>query len=307
MGSRITGWGFALPEKVVTNDDLAATIDTSDEWIRDRTGIHERRIGSSTTSLAIEAGQKAIDCAGIDKAAVDFLIVATTSADQMMPSTAAYVQAELGLSCGAVDINAACSGFVYGLAQANGLLHTGYQCVLVIGADALSPWVDWNDRGTAILFADGAGAAVLEAASETTILATDLGCDGTATEILRTPHGGKIEMEGREVFRRAVRALTATSTTSMERAGVTAEQIDWVIPHQANVRILESALRKLDIPMEKAVQVLSYTGNSSAASIPTALATAADDGRIQPGDLLLIVGFGAGMTWASAVVRWSPT
>lgn len=306
MGIRITGWGSALPEKVITNDDLAGMMDTSDEWIRERTGIRERRVGGTTAGLAIDAARQALDRAGVTPDDIDLLILATTTPDQTIPASSATVQTGLGLRCGAFDINAACAGFVYAMVTASGFLETGLQRVLVIGSDTLSRVTDWTDRGTAILFADGAGAVVLERSDEPTLLGWDLGCDGTARHMLDCDVGGHIHMDGREVFRRAVRAVVASAEAALQRAGVTASDIDWLVPHQANIRIIQSAADKLGIPMERAIEVLSYTGNTSAASIPLALAAAADDGRLKPGDLLLLSGFGAGMTWASAVLRWQP-
>jgi 3-oxoacyl-[acyl-carrier-protein] synthase-3 len=306
MGSRIIGWGSALPEKVVTNDDLATTMDTSDEWIRERTGIHERRVGGSTAGLAVEASRAALARAGCAPTDIDLLVLATTTADQQLPASSATVQSELGLRCGAFDLNAACSGFVYGLVTADTFLGAGYERVLVVGSDTLSRFTDWTDRGTAILFADGAGAVVLARNDEPTILGWDLGCDGTARHILDADIGGYIHMDGREVFRRAVRAVVSSAQAALERAQVAASDITWLVPHQANIRIINSAAEKLGIDPARAVNVLSYTGNTSAASIPLALVAAAEDGRLQPGDLLLLSGFGAGMTWASAVVRWQP-
>ena len=256
--------------------------------------------------MAIEAAQRALDRAGTDPADIDLLVLATTTPDQVMPASAVTVQEALGLSCGAFDLNAACAGFVYGLVTAAAMIGTGLDTVLLVGSDSLSAWTDWDDRGTAILFADGGGAVVLEASDEPHLLGWDLGADGGARHILFTDHGGKINMEGREVFRRAVRAVVHSATAACERAGVSPEQIQWLIPHQANIRIVESAAQKLGISMEQAVMVLEHTGNTSAASIPLALAAAADDERLAPGDLVLLSGFGAGMTWASAVLVWNP-
>jgi 3-oxoacyl-[acyl-carrier-protein] synthase-3 len=306
MGSHIIGWGSALPEKVVTNDDLAGTMDTSDEWIRERTGIHERRVGGSTVELAIEAGRRALERAGVEPGDIDLLVLATTTPDQTIPASSASVQAALGLQCGAFDLNAACSGFVYAMVTADAFIGSGLQRALVIGSDTLSRVTDWTDRGTAILFADGAGAVVIERSDEQTLLGWDLGCDGTARHILDCDVGGTIHMDGREVFRRAVRAVVASAEAALERANVRGSDLAWFVPHQANIRIIESAANKLGIPMDRAVNVLTYTGNTSAASIPLALVAAAEDGRLAPGDLLLLSGFGAGMTWASAVLRWLP-
>ncbi len=306
-GAVIRSWGTALPPKVVTNHDLEQTLDTSDEWIVERTGIRERRVGGTTSGLAIEAGRQALDRAGWDPSTVDLVILATTTPDQQVPASASTVQNELGIAGGAFDLNAACSGFVYALIAGHGLIGAGMSRVLLIGAETLSRITDWDDRGTAILFADGAGAVTLEAVDGPgQLLGWDLGSDGSARHILDADIGGYLEMDGREVFRRAVRVMVESGNTALERAGVSASDISLVVPHQANIRIIESACTRLDIPMERAVSVLDRTGNTSSASIPLALADAADAGRISPGDLVLLVGFGAGMTWASAVLRWQP-
>ncbi len=306
-GGRIIGWGANLPEKVLTNDDLATTLDTNHEWIVERTGIHRRHIGGSTSEMSIHAGQQALECAGVTGDDIDLVIVATTTPDQLMPGTSAAVHAELGIRGGACDMQAVCSGFSYGLVAANGLLSSGLERILVIGADALSDHVDWDDRSSAILFGDGAGAVVVERSDQPTLLGFDLGADGTLRHIGYADHGGgKITMDGKEVFRSAVRAVTTSARAAMERADVTIEDVDWFIPHQANVRIIESIAGRLGLPMEKAVVTIAETANNSAATIPIALDTAVRDGRVQPGDLLLLGGFGFGMTWASAVVRWEP-
>jgi 3-oxoacyl-[acyl-carrier-protein] synthase-3 len=305
--SSITGWGTALPDKVVTNDDLAAVLDTSDEWIRERSGIRERRIGGTTSGLAVEAASKALAHAGVAPKDIDLLVLATTTPDQQVPATASTVQDTLGLRCGAFDLNAACSGFVYGLVTAhNFIAGGGMQRVLVVGSETLSRITDMDDRTTAVLFADGAGALVLEAAEGApSLLGWDLGSDGSLRPILDADIGGYIHMEGKEVFRRAVRVMIDSAKRSMSQAGVTPDDIALVVPHQANIRIIESANAKLGLPMERTALVLDRTGNTSSASIPLALADAADAGRIKAGDLVLLVGFGAGMTWASAVLRWS--
>jgi 3-oxoacyl-[acyl-carrier-protein] synthase-3 len=305
-GSRITGWGSNLPEKILTNDDLALTIDTSDEWIFERTGIRQRHVGGSTSEMSIHAGQQALDSAGVTGEDIDLVIVATSTPDQLMPGTSATVHAELNIRGGACDMQAVCSGFTYALMAANGLIDTGLERILVIGADTLSDYVDWDDRSSAILFGDGAGAVVLERHTTPTLLGFDLGADGRHRHIGYADHDGKITMDGKEVFRTAVRAVTASAKNAMERAGVTADQIDWFIPHQANVRIIEAIAGRLGIPMEKAVVTIQDTANNSAATIPIALDTAVRDERVQPGDLLLLGGFGFGMTWASAVMRWQP-
>jgi 3-oxoacyl-[acyl-carrier-protein] synthase-3 len=305
MGIAIRGWGTALPEKIVTNHDLAATMDTSDEWIRERTGISERRIGGTTAGLATEAAQKALDVAGFEPSSIDLLILATTTPDQTVPATSASVQHALGLTCGCMDINAACSGWVYGLIGAAGYASMGAKRILVVGAETLSRIVDWEDRGTAILFADGAGAAVVEAVEGPgAVLGWNLSADGSLVHVLYADVGAYIQMNGREVFRQAVRVMVDSSQKALAQAGLTAADVDVVIPHQANVRIIESACSKLGIPMDKAVVNLPTTGNTSAASIPLALVDGIGQGRISDGDIVLLVGFGAGMTSASAVLRW---
>ena len=308
-GAVITGWGHAVPDKVVTNDDLAATMDTSDAWITERTGIRERRVGGTTSGLATEAAQAAIDKAGVNPSDIDVLILATTTPDQTVPGTSPTVEKNLGLACGAIDINAACSGFVYGLAMAHGLIGAGSSKILVIGAETLSRITDWNDRGTAILFADGAAAVVLEAVDDGPgqLLSWDLHADGSAQPFLYADVGDYLKMDGKEVFRRAVRIMVDSAMASLDAAGLTADDIDVVIPHQANIRIIDAACQRLGIPMEKAATNIERYGNTSAASIPLVLAEALDQGRIRDGDLVLLVGFGAGMTAASAVLRWGGT
>ena len=305
-GARITGWGAALPDKIVTNDDLRASgLDTSDEWIRDRTGIAERRVGGSTASLSIESGRKAIERAGIDPSQIDGLVLATTTPDRTVPATSATVQQGLGLRCGAFDVNAACSGWTYALIVAHGLIGAGMNRVLVIGTDTLSRITDWTDRNTAILFADGSGAVVLEAMDGPgQLLGWDIDADGSAEGALYADVGGYIHMDGKEVFRRAVMIMADSARKSLAAAGVGVDDIDIVIPHQANIRIIDASCRRLGIPVEKTSIVLDRTGNTSSASVPLALVEALDTGRINNGDLVLLVGFGAGMTAASAVIRW---
>jgi 3-oxoacyl-[acyl-carrier-protein] synthase III len=306
-GAHITGWGKALPDRIVTNDDLSKTMDTSDAWIRERTGIQERRIGSSTTALATQAARQALARAGREPESVDLLILATTTPDTQMPGTSSLVAHELGLRCGAFDLNAACSGFAYAAITAHAMVQAGgLDRILVVGCDTLSRFTDWTDRGTAILFADGGGAVLFEPCEDDAVLGFDLGADGSLASILWCDLGGLITMDGKEVFRRAVRAVVSSAELALKRSGVTAADIDWFIPHQANVRIMQSAADKLEIAHERIVNVLPFTGNTSAGTIPIALATAVDDGRIAPGDLLLLSGFGAGMTWASMVLRWQP-
>lgn len=304
-GAVITGWGTALPEKTITNADLEAVLDTSDAWITERTGIRERHVGGSTGGLAIEAGQAALDAAGRVGPDIDLVVLCTTTPDQTMPSTASEVEHALGITGGAVDLNAACSGFVYGLVAAHGFIATGMDRVLLIGAETLSRVVDWDDRNTAVLFGDGAGAVVLEAVDGPgQLLASDLGSDGSSRHLIYADVGGTMQLNGREVFRRAVRVMVSSALQSMADAGVTADDIALVVPHQANIRILEAACERLGFPLDRVATVLEHTGNTSSASIPLALVDAIDHGRLQRGDLVLMVGFGAGMSWASAVLRW---
>jgi len=323
-GSVITGWGMALPPRVVTNDDLATLMDTTDDWIKARTGIQSRRVASgpfvppdpeaaascpggvgTTATLAIEAGGKAISAAGLSPSDIDLLILCTTTPDQAVPATSSAVSAALGTRGGAFDLNTACSGFVYGMVAASGFIGAGVERVVVIGAETLSRITDWTDRSTAVLFADGAGAAVIEAvAGDTALLGWDLGVDGTLQPILYADHGGGIKMEGKEVFRRAVRIIVESAKVAMQRAKVTPDDITLFVPHQANARIIDAACARLGIPMERAALNLDHTGNTSSASIPMALVESAESGRLAAGDLVLLSGFGAGMTYASAVWRW---
>lgn len=304
-GAVISGWGSAVGEKTVTNHDLELTLDTSHEWIVERSGIHERQIGGSTAELSVRSGSQALQMAGLEPGDIDALVLATTTPDRTVPATSATVQDRLGLSCGAFDINAACSGWVYGLVNAHGLIAMGAERVLLIGTDTLSRITDWSDRSTAVLFADGSGAVVLEAVDGAgQLVAWDLDADGSAERFLYAEVGGTIKMEGREVFRRAVRIMVDSGQKSLDQAGVTADDIAFVVPHQANLRIIDAACERLGISPDKAATVLHRTGNTSAASIPLALVDSLDTGRISDGDLILFVGFGAGMTAASAVIRW---
>jgi len=304
-GGVITGWGSALPPKVLTNHDLEGMFETDHDWIVDRTGIHQRHVGGTTTDLSVESGRKAIDMSGIDPATIDTLVLATTTPDRVVPASAPGVANLLGLRCGAFDVNAACSGFMYGLVMAHGLIAMGAQNIVVIGTDTLARITDWTDRNTAILFADGSGAVVLQACEGPgQLLGWDLDADGAAERFLYSDIGGFIQMEGKEVFRRAVRIMVDSAQKSMAAAGVTIDDIALVVPHQANIRIIQASLDRLGIPMERCATVLHDTGNTSAASIPLALNSALDSGRVQPGELVLLVGFGAGMTAASTVLRW---
>lgn len=305
VGARFTGWGRALPPKVLTNHDLEAMVETSDEWIRERTGIERRHVGGSTAGLSVESGRRALEMAGIDPLDIDALVLSTTTPDRTVPATSATVQNALGLKCGAFDVNAACSGFVYATVVAHGLIAMGARKVLLIGTDTLSRITDWKDRNTAVLFADGSGAAVLEATDGPgQLLGWDIDSDGSAEELLFCEVGGTIQMDGKEVFRRAVRIMVDSARKSMEIAGIAADDLALVVPHQANTRIISAACDRLGVPMERAAVCIHETGNTSSASIPLALFDAADQGRLAPGDLVLLVGFGAGMTAASAIIRW---
>ena len=304
---RITGWAAHLPERRLTNHDLAEMVETTDEWIRERSGIGARHVDGKVTEMSTAAGRDALAMAGVDPADVDLLLLATCTSDQQFPASASVVQDNLGMSCGAIDMNAACSGFVYGLVTAMQFSAGGVDRILLIGSDALSGITDWTDRGTCVLFGDGAGAVVIERSADTpTLLGWDLMSDGSAAGILSCEHGGKIFMNGKEVFRRAVLAVEKAGRNALERAGVNIDDIALVVPHQANIRIIDAALKRLDIPLEKAAMVLERTGNTSAASIPLALVDALNNDRVAPGDLVLMVGFGAGMSSAAAVIRWDP-
>jgi 3-oxoacyl-[acyl-carrier-protein] synthase-3 len=306
MGARFMGWGIALPERIVTNDELSQTLPTSDEWIRERTGIRERRIGGTVTNLGTIAGRAALDDAGVDAMDIDFLILATSAADRISPATSSMIAHEIGLNCPAMDVNAACSGFMYAVRTAQGLLETGNKRVLVVGAEVLSRFVDWNDRTMAVLLADGAGATVLEYdPTENDILSFSLGTDGANSELLTCEHGGYFWMNGPEVFRNAVRVVVDSAEKAMNMAGITSGDLSLVIPHQANIRIIQAACQRLDIEMDRAVVCLDRYGNTSSASIPLAFDDARKNDRIHKGDYALLTGFGAGMTWASSVVRWS--
>ncbi len=320
----ITGWGMAVPERVLTNADLERMVDTSDEWIVSRTGIKERRVvgpNDSTTSLSVAAARQALDRAGVAADELDLIVVATCTPDQFLVSQACLVQAELGGSAGAFDLGAACSGFVYALAVASQFVQTGcYDRVLVIGADTLTRFVDYTDRTTCILFGDGAGAVVLEATDEPRgLLSTVLGADGAGNKHLYIPGWGAfvpesaelfpeyrpyLQMNGQEVFRFAVRVMGDAAAEAVDRAGLSFGEVDMLIPHQANQRIIDAAARRLDLPREKVRVNLDRYGNTSAASIPIALCEAEAEGGLREGDNLVLVAFGGGLAWAAGVVRW---
>ncbi len=326
--AQIIGWGYHVPEKVITNQDLEQIVDTSDEWIRSRTGIEGRHVAAgpseTTASLAVIAARRALEVADVPPSRVDLIICSTSSPEYIFPSTASIVQDSLGATnAGAFDLSAACSGFVYALAMARGHILAGdAEYVLVLGSETLSRIVDWTDRNTCVLFGDGAG-AVLVAASDVPggILATELGSDGSGANSLILPGGGSampasletvsngshyLKMDGKAVFRFATRVMANATRKVMDRAGMTVDDLALVIPHQANIRIIQnSVLRQLKIPEDKVVINLQRYGNTSTASIPIALCEAIEEGRIKPGDNLVFVGFGAGLTWAACAIQWS--
>ena len=315
--SRIIGTGSYLPPKVVTNDDLAKLMDTTDEWIRTRTGIRQRHIAepSQTSSdLAVEASRAALASARIQSQEIDLIIVATATPDYIFPSTACIMQAKLGIKgCAAFDIQAVCSGFVYALAIADKLIRSGqHRCALIVGAEVYSRILDWKDRGTAVLFGDGAGAVILRADSKPGIMASALHADGSYVDILSVPGnvcGGKIvgspflRMDGQAVFKFAVKVLDEVGRETLAMCGLTPADVDWLIPHQANVRILEATARKLGIDLSKLVVTVDRHGNTSAASVPLALDVAIRDGRIKPGHKIMLQGVGGGFTWGASLVE----
>src|SRR5436309_6872074 len=310
VGATIAGIGTAIPEARLTNADLEARLDTSDEWIVARTGIRERRVAApseTSSSLAVNASADAIKDAGLVPDDIALLVVATTTPDQALPQTSALVHEGLGLRCGAFDVGAACAGFVHALVVGATLLDAGdLDAVVVVGSETLTRIVDPNDRGTVPLFGDGAAAVVLRpAAAGYGLQAWDLGCDGSASGILAIPPGQQfIQMEGQEVFRRAVRAVIASAENALRAAGSSAADVDLFVPHQANARIITMDAQRLGIAPEKTMVNVDRYGNTSAASVPLALAEAVEEGRVHDGDVVLLSGFGAGMAWASAVLRW---
>jgi 3-oxoacyl-[acyl-carrier-protein] synthase-3 len=321
----VGGWGTAVPEKLVTNAEMEQRVDTTDAWIVERTGIRERHVAATTdttASLAIDAGTAAIKNAGIPPDAVDLLIVATASPEQPIPHTGAFVGEGLGLRCGSFDLGAGCAGFVYMLVVGSSLLATGsLDHVLIVGAEILSRIIDPDDRATSILFGDGAAAAVLSRSPDDGpgVLAWDLGCDGSAAGLLEIRAGGSrmpataetiaageqyLKMQGQEVFRRAVRVVVESARTTLDRAGVAASDVAWFVPHQANVRIIESASSRLGIPAERTIVNIDRYGNTSAASIPLALDEAVRDGRIRAGHRVLLIGVGGGFTWGAVFLDY---
>ncbi len=308
--ARIAGTGSYLPEKIVTNKDLEATIETSDEWIAERTGIRQRHIaadGEYSSDMGLAAARKAIEMAAIDASEIDLIIVGTTTPTKTFPSNACLIQRQLDIhGCPAFDVQAVCSGFVYALDIANRMIQTGgSKTALVIGAETLSRITNWNDRTTAVLFGDGAGAVVLQASEEPGILSTHIHADGEFENLLEVPLGEEyIAMSGNAVFRKAVGTLGAIARETLAANNVDKSDLDWLVPHQANLRIIAAAAKKLDMPMERVVVTVDKHANTSAASIPLALDVAVRDGRIQRGQLLLFEAFGGGFTWGSALVKF---
>lgn len=316
--SRIAGTGSYLPEKVLTNADLEKMVETSDEWIRERTGIHKRHVaveGETTLDLAEAAARNALDAAGVTAADIDLVIIATTTPDKIFPSTACLLQKRLGIhGSAAFDVQAVCSGFVYALSIADKFIRTGSaKRALVIGAETLSRITNWQDRTTCVLFGDGAGAVVLEASDKPGILSTHLHADGEYDELLHVPGGvsrgnagGRMfmEMQGNEVFKVAVRTLGRIVDETLEANNMQKGDIDWLVPHQANIRIITATAKKLDMSMDKVVVTVHEHGNTSAASIPLALDVAVRDGRIKRGETVLLEAFGGGFTWGSVLLKF---
>lgn len=324
--AHIVGWGKYVPENVMTNDDLAQFLDTSDEWIRARTGIVERHIADkseATSDMAIKAARAALEVANFDPARLDLIIVSTCTPDHPLPSTACLVQTALGASrAAAFDLNAACSGFIYGLNVATSMIRSGgYDNVLLIGAEMLTRWLNWEDRSTSVLFGDGAGAFFLQASEQPGgIMSFALGADGSGAELLIVPGGGTrnppswdstsngmctLHMEGREVYRFATRVMGQVAKEAIERAGLEIDDIELFVPHQANFRIIKTAARFLNLPMEKVFVNVDRYGNTSSASVPIAVCEAVAEGRLRPGEHVALVGFGAGLTWGATVIQWA--
>ncbi|MBS7457633.1 beta-ketoacyl-ACP synthase III [Coralloluteibacterium stylophorae] len=319
--ARIAGTGSYLPEKVLTNDDLAQFVETSDEWIRERTGIRQRHIaadGQTTSDLAYEAALRALEAAGIEGRDLDAVIVGTTTPDLVFPSVACLLQHRLGANgCAAFDVNAACSGFVYALGVGEKFIRGGAKNVLVVGAETLTRMVDWSDRATCVLFGDGAGAVVLRPDAETGVLSTHLHADGGHKELLWNPvgvsagfrpeeknAGVRILMSGSDVFKVAVKTLDSVVEETLEHHGIDRRELDWLIPHQANLRIIQATAKRLEMPMDRVIVTVDRHGNTSAGSVPLALDEAVRSGRVQRGQLVLLEAFGGGFTWGSALLRY---
>ncbi|PKM10498.1 MAG: 3-oxoacyl-ACP synthase [Gammaproteobacteria bacterium HGW-Gammaproteobacteria-5] len=322
MYSRIIGTGSYLPEKVVTNADLEMMVETSDEWIRDRTGIRQRHVaaaGETTGDLALYAATHALDAAGVKASEIDLIVLGTTTPDIIFPSTACLLQHRLGANgCAAFDVNAACSGFIYALSIADKFIQSGtVRTALVVGAETLTRMIDWTDRGTCVLFGDGAGAVVLRADTEAGVLSTHLHADGGYKHLLYNPvgvsagfkldepnAGVRVMMTGNEVFKVAVKTLDSVVEETLAANNLQKSDIDWLIPHQANLRIIQATAKRLDMPMERVVVTVDRHGNTSSASVPLALDLAVRSGRIERGQLVLLEAFGGGFTWGSALIRY---
>ena len=320
--ARIAGTGSYLPEKVLTNDDLAKLVDTSDEWIHARTGIRERHVaaaGETTSDLAYHASLRAMEAAGVTADEVDLIVLGTTTPDLIFPSSACLLQHKLGANgCPAFDVNAACSGFIYALTIADKFIRSGAaRTALVVGSETLTRMLDWTDRGTCVLFGDGAGAVVLKADDETGILSTHMHADGGKKELLWNPvgvsvgfkpeehnAGVKVLMTGNEVFKHAVKALDSVVEEALSANGLDRHDLDWLVPHQANLRIIEATAKRLDMPMERVIVTVDKHGNTSSGSVPLALDQAVREGKIQRGQLVLLEAFGGGFTWGSALLRY---
>lgn len=313
--SRIIGTGSYLPEKILTNDELSKNLDTNNDWIVERTGIHQRRIAAkedTPSTMAVAAAQNAIEAAQFDKTKIDLIIVATSTPDKYFPSAACLVQEKLGLQdCAAFDISAACAGFNYALSVADNFIRTGMRrSALVIGSEVMSRIIDWRDRGTCILFGDGAGAVLLEASDQPGIFSTHLHADGRYKDLLFAPNGLHVDepihmkMKGSEVFKVAVNKLGDIAEEVLRANKIQISTLDWFIPHQANLRIIQSVAKKINMPLERVVMTVGMHGNTSAASVPLALDQAINDGRIKRGQLLLLESFGGGFTWGASLVRY---
>lgn len=326
MGSRmiytkIAGTGRYLPEKILTNADLEKMVDTTDEWIRTRTGVERRHAvaeDQTTSDMCVEAAKVAIEDAGVDLADIDLIIIGTTTPDLIFPNIATLVQHRLGIpACTAFSLEAACTGFIYALTTADKFIKAGEaQCALIIGAECITKLVDWNDRSTCVLFGDGAGAVIVKPSDQPGIITTHLGADGQYKDLLYYPVGASkdlhkagtseaaIMMKGNEVFKVAVKTLGGVATKALEAAGVSKEELDWLVPHQANLRIIQATAKRLDLPMEKVILTVQDHGNTSAASVPLALDVGIRDGRIKRGQLVLMEAFGGGFTWGSILMRY---
>ena len=320
--ARIAGTGSYLPEKVLSNDDLAKMVDTSDEWIAARTGIRERHVaaeGETTSDLGYQAALRALEAAGVAADELDLIVVGTTTPDLIFPSTACLIQHKLGVAgCPAFDVNAACSGFIYALTIADKFIRSGAaRTALVIGAETLTRMLDWSDRGTCVLFGDGAGAVVLKADTDTGILSTHMHADGSKAELLWNPvgvsvgfkpeehnAGVRVMMAGNEVFKHAVKALDSVVDEALESNGLDRAALDWLVPHQANLRIIEATAKRLAMPMDRVIVTVDRHGNTSSGSVPLALDEAVRSGRVQRGQLVLLEAFGGGFTWGSALLRY---